>query len=183
MAKRRGGVNRNLPYAKSACAALTQTPELFTRSAKIPLFTRGYRASCQPPKLCAECVARIKDGGGTMNIFVTNLDRSVTSRDLRRAFSGYGTIIDVRVPTDKQTGRPLGHGHVYLVPERAAREALEELNFAPLRGRPIKVRECMYRGKRDRRLQQLANVNIERRRAHDRRRYTGVNPLAPPTSS
>ncbi len=114
-----------------------------------------------------------------MNIFVANLDRSVTSRDLRRAFAGYGTIIDVRVPTDSQTGRPLGHGNVYLVPERAAREALEELNFAPLRGRPIKVRECVYRAKRDRRLQQASSVKVERRRANDRRRFTGVNPLAP----
>jgi RNA recognition motif-containing protein len=114
-----------------------------------------------------------------VNIFVSNLDQSVTSRDLRRAFSGYGTIIEVKVVTDTQTGKPLGRGHVYLVPERAAREALEELNLAPLRGRPIKVRECVYRGKRDRRERQLANVQVERRRATDRRRYTGINPLAP----
>ena len=114
-----------------------------------------------------------------MNIFVANLDRTVTPRDLRRAFAGYGTIIDVRVPTDTHTGQSLGHGHVYLVPERAAREALEELNFAPLRGRPIKVRECVYRAKRDRRYREAQGVSAERRRANDRRRYTGINPLAP----
>lgn len=118
-----------------------------------------------------------------MNIFVSNLDRAVTPRDLRRAFAGYGTIIDVRVPTDTQTGKPLGHGHVYLVPERAAREALEELNFAPLRGRPIKVRECVYRKNRDRRMRQTAKVKVERRRATDRRRYSGLNPLAPPSTT
>jgi RNA recognition motif-containing protein len=118
-----------------------------------------------------------------MNIFVSNLDRTVTPRDLRRAFAGYGTIIDVRVPTDTQTGKPLGHGHVYLVPERAAREALEELNLAPLRGRPIKIRECVYRKARDRRVRQAAPVKVERRRATDRRRYTGVNPLAPQSSA
>jgi RNA recognition motif-containing protein len=116
-----------------------------------------------------------------MNIFVANLDRSITPRDLRRAFAGYGTIIDVQVPTDARTGQPLGHGHVYLVPERAAREALEELNFAPLRGRPIKVRECVYRAKRDRRLQSASAINVERRRAIDRRRYSGTNPLASPS--
>jgi RNA recognition motif-containing protein len=114
-----------------------------------------------------------------MNIFVANLDRTVTSRDLRRAFAGYGTIIDVRVPTDTRTGQSLGHGHVYLVPERAAREALEELNFAPLRGRPIKVRECVYRANSDRRFQQAQGVNKERRRPSDRRRFAGINPLAP----
>ena len=114
-----------------------------------------------------------------MNIFVANLDRTVTSRDLRRAFAGYGTIIDVRVPTDTHTGKSLGHGHVYLVPDRAARDALEELNFAPLRGRPIKVRECVYRAKRDRRFKEEEAVSSERRRANDRRRFTGINPLAP----
>ena len=112
-----------------------------------------------------------------MNIFVSNLDNAVTANDLRRAFAGYGTIIDVKMPTDKFTGKIMGHGHVYLVPERAAREALEELNFAPLRGRPIKVRECIYRAKRDRRVKQAANVKVERRRT-DRRRFTGINPLA-----
>lgn len=104
-----------------------------------------------------------------MNIFVSNLDRSVTPNDLQRAFSGYGTIIDVKLLKDQQTGKPL-HGHVYLVPERAAREAMEELNLAPLRGRPIKVRECVYRAKRDRRERQLPNIKVERRRNPDRRR-------------
>jgi RNA recognition motif-containing protein len=113
-----------------------------------------------------------------MNIFVSNLDRTVTSHDLRRAFSGYGTIIDVKVAADRETGKPL-HGHVYLVPERAAREALEELHLAPLRGRPIKVRECVYRAKRDRRARNLSSVKVERRRSTERRRYTGRNPLAP----
>lgn len=113
-----------------------------------------------------------------MNIFISNLDRTVTPHDLRRAFSGYGTIIDVKVATDRETGKPL-HGNVYLVPERAAREAVEELHLAPLRGRPIKVRECVYRAKRDRRTRSLSNFKMERRRSTDRRRFTGRNPLAP----
>lgn len=104
-----------------------------------------------------------------MNIFVSNLDRAVTPTDLQRAFSGYGTIIDVKVLQDAQNGKPL-HGHVYLVPERAAREAMEELNLAPLRGRPIKVRECVYRARRDRRERQAPHVSVERRRNPERRR-------------
>jgi RNA recognition motif-containing protein len=117
-----------------------------------------------------------------MNIFVTNLDRSVTPHDLRRAFSGYGTIIEVRVATDRETGKSL-HGHVYLIPERAAREAVEELHLAPLRGRPIKVRECVYRARRDRRERQLSSLKADRRRAMERRHFTGVNPLAPPSNA
>lgn len=105
-----------------------------------------------------------------MNIFVSNLDRSITSGDLRRAFAGYGTVINAIVMHDTATGRPLGHAHVYLVPENAAREAITELQLAPLRGRPIKVRKCVYRAKRDRRVRQMQDIGIERRRAPDRRR-------------
>jgi RNA recognition motif-containing protein len=105
-----------------------------------------------------------------MNIFVSNLDRSVTADDLRRAFAGYGTVINAIVAHDTTTGTPLGHAHVYLVPENAAREAIDELQLAPLRGRPIKVRECVYRAKRDRRMRQIEGIQIERRRGGDRRR-------------
>lgn len=104
-----------------------------------------------------------------MNIFVSNLHQAVTSKDLQLAFSGYGTIINAIVMKDNESGRPLGHGHVYLVPEQSAREAIAELHLAPLRGRPIKLRECVYRMKRDRRGRPGA-VAVERRRADDRRR-------------
>jgi len=110
-----------------------------------------------------------------MNIFVSNLHQTVTSKDLQVAFSGYGTIINAFVMKDNANGQPLGHGHVYLVPEQSAREAIAELHLAPLRGRPIKVRECVYRMKRDRRTRR-GDVTVERRRANDRRQiaHTGT---------
>ncbi|MBI3898012.1 MAG: RNA-binding protein [Gammaproteobacteria bacterium] len=119
-----------------------------------------------------------------MNIFISNLDGSITAGDLRRAFSGYGTIIDAAVVTDTRTGKTAGLGQVYLVPEKAAREAIEELHLAPLRGRLIKVRECVYRAKRDRRAGRSAGLKSERRQSTERRRhFTGVNPLNPPYES
>jgi RNA recognition motif-containing protein len=120
-----------------------------------------------------------------MNIFISNLDCSITANDLRRAFSGYGTILDANVVIDTKTGKSLGLGHVYLIPERAAREAIEELHLAPLRGRPIKVRECVYRAKRDRRSGQAAGLKLERRRPENERRhqYLGSEKLNPPNLS
>lgn len=109
-----------------------------------------------------------------MNIFVSNLDRSVTAHDLQRAFAGYGTVINAIVMRDTTTGKPLGHAHVYLVPDQSAQEAMAELNLAPLRGRPIKVRECVYRAKRDRRVQRAA-VDLERR-GSERRRQLAARP-------
>jgi len=105
-----------------------------------------------------------------MNIFVGNLASSVTSDDLRTAFSGYGTVINAIVMTDTTTDRPLGYGHVYLVPEQAAREAIRALDHVVLRGRPLVVRECVFRAKRDRRAKKLRWNGDDRRHATDRRR-------------
>ena len=113
--------------------------------------------------------------GRTMNIFVSNLDRSVTAHDLQRAFAGYGTVINAIVMKDTATGSPLGHAHVYLVPEQSAKEAIAELQLAPLRGRPIKVRECVYRAKRDRREGRGA-VSAERRQTDRRRHMISTRP-------
>lgn len=104
-----------------------------------------------------------------MNIFVSNLDRSVTAHDLQRAFSGYGTIINAIIMRDTTTGKPLGHAHIYLVPDQSAQEAIAELHLAPLRGRPITLRECVYRAKRDRRAGRGAVAS--ERRQNDRRRH------------
>ena len=106
-----------------------------------------------------------------MNIFVSNLDRSVTPHELLRAFSGYGTIVNATLLRDHATGRPLGKAHVYLVPDNAAREAIAELHLAPLHGQPIKVRECVYRAKRDRRVRQVQGLTFDRRRSPDRRHH------------
>jgi RNA recognition motif-containing protein len=110
-----------------------------------------------------------------MNIFVSNLDRSVTAHDLQRAFAGYGTVINAIVMRDTETGKPLGHAHVYLVPEQSAQEAIEELDLAPLRGRPIKVRQCVYRAKRDRRVNR-GTVTLERRQSDRRRHMISTRP-------
>lgn len=104
-----------------------------------------------------------------MNIFVGNLANHVTSDDLRTAFSGYGTVVNAIVLQDTETGHPLGHGHVYLVPEQAAREAVAGLNHVVLRGRPIIVRECAYRNKGDRRVSKRPWSGEERRKGKERR--------------
>lgn len=105
-----------------------------------------------------------------MNIFVGNLASSVTSDDLRTAFAGYGTVINAIVMKDTSTDRPLGYGHVYLVPEQAAREAVRALSHFVLRGHPLIVRECVFRAKRDRRAKKLHWKNDDRRHRTDRRR-------------
>jgi RNA recognition motif-containing protein len=103
-----------------------------------------------------------------MNIFVGNLDRSVTPEDLRKLFAGFGTIVNTIVMKDTRSGRSLGYGHVYMEPDDAAREAIAELNRAPVKGRVIRVRVCRERGRQDRRQNGKTWRGVERR-AQNRR--------------
>lgn len=116
-----------------------------------------------------------------MNIFVGNLSAKVTTEDLRRLFAGYGTIINAIIMRDTDSGLPLGYGHVYMVPEQAAHEAVINLDKTELKGSPISVRECRYRVRQERRLRRFPWRGGERRVA-DSRRLNGHDQAPPATS-
>jgi RNA recognition motif-containing protein len=98
-----------------------------------------------------------------MNVFVGNLAESATPEDLRKLFAGYGTIIKVLIMRDTRDGRPLGHAHVYLVPDSAARAALSALNGVSLYGNAVEIRECVPRTREDRRKNRFQWSGPERR--------------------
>ncbi len=105
-----------------------------------------------------------------MNIFIGKLPPSVNAEDLRKAFAGFGSVLNVRVATDPANGRPLGFGNVYVVPDAAALDAIEELNFMPLKGQPVALREYVLRAGRERRMARLASwTGNDRRRKNERR--------------
>ncbi len=104
-----------------------------------------------------------------MNIFVGNLTAAVTAADLRQLFGGYGTIINAIVMRDTATGLPLGYGHVYLVPEQAACEAIVNLHNTMLNGSHLCVRECVYRSRPEQRAKRQPWRGVERRVAGARR--------------
>jgi RNA recognition motif-containing protein len=104
-----------------------------------------------------------------MNIFVGNLTATVTADDLRQLFGGYGTIVNAIVMRDTATGMPLGYGHVYLVPEQDAYEAIINLHNTPLNGSRLSVRECVYRSCPERRVKRQPWHGPERRVAGARR--------------
>ncbi len=114
-----------------------------------------------------------------MNIFVGKLDPTITPDDLRLAFAGYGTIVDAIVIQDTSTGAPLGYGHVYLVPDDAARQAIQDLNQVTMRGQNLTVRECLYRKRRERRLNTLPWNGVERRDPQNRRTSNHAQAEAP----
>ena len=77
-----------------------------------------------------------------MNIYVGNLNYSITEDELSKVFSAYGEVISVKLIIDKMTKRPKGFGFVEMSDDRAATTAIEELNGSDLKGRNMKVNQA-----------------------------------------
>ena len=74
-------------------------------------------------------------------IHVGNLAFESTPSDVRTAFEAFGTVHDVAVITDHETGRSRGFGFV-VMDEAGGGTAIEQLNGKDLGGRAITVSEA-----------------------------------------
>jgi cold-inducible RNA-binding protein len=82
-------------------------------------------------------------------IYVGNLSFSATSDSVRNAFAAIGTVTDVHLVTDRQTGQPRGFAFVTMGTDQEAAKAIAELNGTVLDGRPLRVNEAQERPSRD----------------------------------
>ncbi len=81
-----------------------------------------------------------------MNIYVGNLNWSITNDDLYNLFSPYGEVVSAKVVTDKfNNNRSKGFGFVEMSDDNAAREAISQLNDSEVTGRKIIVNESAPR--------------------------------------
>jgi len=94
-----------------------------------------------------------KGGGGIVRgeaaisnkVFVGNLSFDVTREELIQAFSAAGKVVDAKVPTDRETGRPRGFAFVEFDSDEAAEKSITMMNGKDLRGRPLRVNEAENR--------------------------------------
>jgi RNA recognition motif-containing protein len=78
-------------------------------------------------------------------IYVGNLSYSISTPDLRNAFSGSGTVTDAKVMTDRETGQSRGFGFVTFATAEDAIHAIASMNGADLAGRALVVNEAKER--------------------------------------
>jgi RNA recognition motif-containing protein len=81
-------------------------------------------------------------------IYVGNLSFSATSSDVQTLFEEFGSVTEVHLVTDRQTGQPRGFGFVEMPDEEAADKAIAALNNQDFQGRNIKVNEARPRESR-----------------------------------
>jgi RNA recognition motif-containing protein len=80
----------------------------------------------------------------TKRLYVGNLPFEATADEIRTAFEAYGTVHEVSLVTDRDTGRPRGFGFVEMDTE-AANAAIEGLNNKDFGGRDLTVNEARER--------------------------------------
>ena len=78
-------------------------------------------------------------------LYIGNLAYGVTEQDLRDAFSEGGTITDVKVILDRETGRSRGFAFVEMSSDAEAAQAVETMNGRDVQGRAISVSEARER--------------------------------------
>jgi RNA recognition motif-containing protein len=74
-------------------------------------------------------------------IYVGNLPFTASEAEVRTLFAQHGTVENVSLPTDRETGRPRGFGFVEMSQADSAR-AIQSLNGYSMNGRPLRVNEA-----------------------------------------
>ena len=81
-----------------------------------------------------------------MNIYVGNLNWSLTNEELEQMFTPYGEVASAKIVTDKfRQERSKGFGFVEMPDDEAARAAISALNETEVGGRNIIVNESTPR--------------------------------------
>lgn len=81
-------------------------------------------------------------------LYCGNLSYGVSSSDLERLFSQFGSVESAQVLTDRDTGRSKGFGFVEMSTDAEAQAAITGLNETEHEGRPLTVNEARPRENR-----------------------------------
>ena len=82
------------------------------------------------------------------NLFVGSLPFKTTEDELKEHFSQAGTVVSVRIITDRDTGRSKGFGFVEMESDEDGQKAIEMFNAKELDGREIVVNVARPREER-----------------------------------
>jgi cold-inducible RNA-binding protein len=75
-------------------------------------------------------------------LYVGNMSFKTTEADLRDAFGQFGSVTDVYIANDRETGRPRGFAFVTFSSDTESKLAVEKMNGADLDGRQLTVNEA-----------------------------------------
>lgn len=74
-----------------------------------------------------------------MNIYVGNLPYDLTEEELRDMFNQFGDVENVKIITDKVSGRSKGFGFVEMAEKSEGKDAIQVLDQSAVKGRNVRV--------------------------------------------
>ncbi|MBB5350185.1 RNA recognition motif-containing protein [Haloferula luteola] len=83
-----------------------------------------------------------------MKMYVGNLPFTSGDQDLQGLFSEYGTVTDVHMPTDRESGRPRGFAFVTMGSKDEMEAAIKGTDGQDFQGRALRVNEALAREER-----------------------------------
>ncbi|MDR2345374.1 MAG: RNA-binding protein [Planctomycetaceae bacterium] len=83
-----------------------------------------------------------------MKIYVGNLAYRTTDDEIRQEFEKYGSVNQVDIITDRETGRSKGFGFVEMPDDEEANKAIEALDGFSIGERTLKVNEALPKAPR-----------------------------------
>ena len=84
----------------------------------------------------------------TSRLYVANISFNSTENDLRNHFASVGTVSDLRILNDRDTGRSRGFGFVTMSTQEEASRAIDVLNDQEFNGRRLFVSVARERDSR-----------------------------------
>src|SRR5438128_481761 len=81
-------------------------------------------------------------------LYVGNLTYTTSESDLQDMFAAHGPVIEVKMPMDRETGRPRGFAFVTMATPEAAQAAMLALNGRAVGERTLTVNEARPREER-----------------------------------
>ncbi|HEY1552851.1 MAG TPA: RNA-binding protein [Kofleriaceae bacterium] len=78
-------------------------------------------------------------------LYVGNLSFNTTAEGVRAAFTQFGTVSDVHLVSDRETGRSRGFAFVTMGTTEEAAKAISGMDGKTLDGRPLRVNEAEQR--------------------------------------
>lgn len=78
--------------------------------------------------------------GGSMNIYVSNVNFKMTDDELRELFERFGTVESARIIRNKETRRSMGYAFVVMPDELEAQNAINEINGKIIKERELRVK-------------------------------------------
>lgn len=84
----------------------------------------------------------------TTRLYVGNLSFQTTDQTIRDQFGAMGSVTDVHVVMDRDTGRPRGFAFVTMGSPAEAQKAISQLDGKMVDGRPLRVNQAEERAPR-----------------------------------